>query len=138
MLAFDMRAVVYFDDHPSPNAGPDEIAGAIGDQLMDCFKTDTQSNLVSPGQLSLCGIPELILCPAELATASDPNEVALLKIYDRSPGPKPKWETFKSRVKLVKSGLDRRCVIWKKGESEFIYPERRWRLLISQVEYAES
>jgi len=105
MLAFDMRAVVHFDDYPSPNAGPDEIAGAIGDQLLDCFKTDTQSNLVSPGQLFLCGIPELILSPAELATASDPNEVALLKIYDRSPGPKPKWETFKSRVKLVKSGF---------------------------------
>lgn len=111
--AFTMRAVVHFAPHPTP-AGPGNIAAAIGDQLLDCFGG---KNLVTFGQLYLCDIPELVLSPAELATASDPDEAALLKLFDnliatpllgaslRSPNLKPKWETFKSKVKLVKSGF---------------------------------
>jgi hypothetical protein len=113
--AYAMRAVVHFA-HPS-RASPDDIAAAIGDQLLDCFRIASGRTIIHPGQLYLCDMPRLVLCPAELATASDPNEAALLKLFDnlvvrqlpgaerRLPQLKPTWETFKSTVKLVESGF---------------------------------
>jgi hypothetical protein len=115
-IAFAMRAVVHFADHHS-SAGPDDIAGAISNQLLDCFRIDSRSSTVLAGQLYLCDIPGLVLPPAELATTSDPDEAALIKLFDNliysplpgalpgSPDSKPKWETFKSKVKLVESGF---------------------------------
>jgi hypothetical protein len=115
-IAFAMRAVVHFADHHS-SAGPDDIARAISNQLLDCFKADSRSSFVTPGLLYLCDIPKLVLSPEELATSSNSNEVALLKLFDNLiytplpgalPGssiPKPKWETFKSKVELVESGF---------------------------------
>jgi hypothetical protein len=115
-IAFAMRAVVHFADHHSP-MGPDDLAYAISNSLLDCFKIVNQSVPVTPGQLHLCDIPVIVLSPEELATSSDPKEVALRKLFDNldfcplpghSPGPqylKPTRGTFKARVKLVESGF---------------------------------
>lgn len=61
------------------------------------------------GRLYMCGVPELVLLPAEIDDAGeDVNEAALRIIWkswvehpwERDPS-KPKWEDFIARIHLV-------------------------------------
>ena len=64
---------------------------------------------VIPGRLILCDVPQLVLSPQELEAAGDTaEEAALVKIFDAwQSSPKPKWEIFTSRIKLVEGGFRR-------------------------------
>jgi hypothetical protein len=62
-----------------------------------------------PGRLFFCGVSELVLTSEELEAAGNTaEEFALVKIFDAwTSNPKPRWELFTSRVKLVKEGYRR-------------------------------
>jgi hypothetical protein len=103
--AYLLRAVVRFGHHTT--ASPTEAARLIGRQLFPCFWT--RGRAAQRGQLYLCGIPQLVMSPDELAIAIDIEETALLKLYNSlkevQPHPATSWETFQSKIKLVKSGF---------------------------------
>jgi hypothetical protein len=114
-VAFSLRAVVHFSSQVSGE--PDQNASGISDQLADCFGPIGQDGIYGSGQVCLCGIPDLILSPNEIASAIDVTETALRKLFDNlkhvplpgalpdSPYRKPKWEYLKSKVRLVESGF---------------------------------
>jgi hypothetical protein len=105
--AFVLRAVVRLSDHIT--AGPDEIARLFGFQLFLCFYIYGPTLNPNPGQLYLCDIPHLVLSPDELSTAVNIEETALLKLYNSINedllSPVTSWKTFKSKIRLVKSGF---------------------------------
>jgi hypothetical protein len=86
-------------------------AELLARDLQDCFD---EEDLETPtGQVFLCDVPNFVLGPRELASATDPDEAAIVKIcsfINEWPDLsgcryKTKLDFFKSRVKLVKSGF---------------------------------
>ena len=107
-ISYHLQCVVTF---AQSGQGPERGAGFIASYISDCFEDE---DLDTPtGQLFIRDLPHVVLNPQELASASDLNEAAITKICDLvSVYPdltgsiyKTKLDFFKSRIKLVKSGL---------------------------------
>lgn len=104
VAAYILRAVVEFRQPDPKRLG--QYAEAICNLLCHCTGSEQRGH---PGRLILCDVPQLVLSPQELEAAGDTaEEAALVKIFDAwQSSPKPKWEIFTSRIKLVEGGYRR-------------------------------
>ena len=107
-IAYDLQCVVTFAHF---GLSPERGAAYIASYISDCFEDEDLD--MPTGQLFICDLPPVVLDPQELASASDLDEAAIIKICDLvSVYPdltgsvyKTKLDFFRSPIKLVKSGF---------------------------------